>query len=213
MAEGYNTRTVARVLGVSLRQIGYWDKKNLVKPSLSDAKGRGSRRQYSFLDVVELRTVQALRGEGISLEKIRKAVAFLRRQLKGAGRPLAELRFITDGVSVFVLTGNAKAAMDASSGQLVHTVPLGRYYEALERKLGATVQAEVTEVTVGDFTYKVTLEPDKVDGGFVISCPELKGCHSQGETRDEALEMIKDAIAACEEIRVERRARIKARRA
>ena len=105
MAEAYNTSTVAKVLDVSLRKLGYWDKQNLVKPSISSAGGRGSRRLYSFLDVVELRTVQALRDDGISLQKIRKAVAFLRGKLSMTERPLANLKFITDGVSIFVNHG------------------------------------------------------------------------------------------------------------
>ncbi len=42
--------------------------------------------------------------------------------------------------------------------------------------------------------YPVILEPDKESGGYVVWCPVLKGCVSQGETKGEALENIKDAI-------------------
>ena len=42
--------------------------------------------------------------------------------------------------------------------------------------------------------YRVILEPDFEDGGYVVSCPALPGCHSQGETREEALANIRDAI-------------------
>ncbi len=42
--------------------------------------------------------------------------------------------------------------------------------------------------------YKVKL--NKTDEGFAISCPALPGCWSQGETEEEALENIKDAIQA-----------------
>ena len=42
--------------------------------------------------------------------------------------------------------------------------------------------------------YRVILEPDLEEGGFVVSCPSLPGCHSQGETREEALTNIRDAI-------------------
>jgi predicted RNase H-like HicB family nuclease len=42
--------------------------------------------------------------------------------------------------------------------------------------------------------YPVVLERDAEAGGFVAYCPTLKGCVSQGETEDEALENIKDAI-------------------
>lgn len=42
--------------------------------------------------------------------------------------------------------------------------------------------------------YRVRLEPDFEDGGYVVSCPSLPGCISQGETREEALRNIRDAI-------------------
>ena len=42
--------------------------------------------------------------------------------------------------------------------------------------------------------YRVILEPDLEVGGYVVSCPALPGCHSQGDTREEALANIRDAI-------------------
>ena len=42
--------------------------------------------------------------------------------------------------------------------------------------------------------YPVVLEQDPESGGYVVSCPTLQGCVSQGETEEEALENIKDAI-------------------
>lgn len=42
----------------------------------------------------------------------------------------------------------------------------------------------------------VVLIPDE-DGGFVIECPVIPGCISQGDTREEALANIKDAIELC----------------
>ena len=43
--------------------------------------------------------------------------------------------------------------------------------------------------------YPVILEKDEEEGGFVVTCPLLKGCVSQGETEEEALKNIKDAIS------------------
>jgi len=40
---------------------------------------------------------------------------------------------------------------------------------------------------------QVIIEPDET-GGYVVSCPSLPGCHSQGETIDEALANIREAI-------------------
>lgn len=44
---------------------------------------------------------------------------------------------------------------------------------------------------------KVAIEEDTEDGGFIISCPALPGCHSEGETLEESLANIKDAIQGC----------------
>lgn len=52
--------------------------------------------------------------------------------------------------------------------------------------------------------FKVVLRSDKEDGGFNISCPALPGCHSQGDTEQEAIENIKDAIKGCLEVLNER---------
>ena len=51
-------------------------------------------------------------------------------------------------------------------------------------------------VTVDRSPWLVTVERDRTDGGYIASCPALKGCHSQGESVAEALENVKDAIAA-----------------
>ena len=52
--------------------------------------------------------------------------------------------------------------------------------------------------------FKVVLRSDLEDGGFNISCPALPGCHSQGDTEEEAIENIKDAIRGCLEVLNER---------
>jgi antitoxin HicB len=47
---------------------------------------------------------------------------------------------------------------------------------------------------------KVVISPDNEDGGFNVSCPAIPGCHSQGETREEAVENIREAILCCLEV-------------
>lgn len=44
--------------------------------------------------------------------------------------------------------------------------------------------------------YKIVLEPDQEDGGYVVHCPALPGCYSQGYTREEAIDNIREAIEA-----------------
>ncbi len=50
--------------------------------------------------------------------------------------------------------------------------------------------------------FNVTLDRDE-DGVWIVECPSIPGCVSQGQTREEALESIKDAIAACLQVRAE----------
>jgi len=51
--------------------------------------------------------------------------------------------------------------------------------------------------------FNVTLNRDE-DGIWIVECPSIPGCVSQGQTKEEALENIKDAIAACLQVRAER---------
>jgi antitoxin HicB len=47
------------------------------------------------------------------------------------------------------------------------------------------------------YDFKVLLEPDEEAGGYVVSCPALPGCYTQGDTIDETLENVKEAILLC----------------
>jgi len=54
-----------------------------------------------------------------------------------------------------------------------------------------------------EWTLTVRVGPDSLDGGWVAECPELPGCFSQGETREEALSNLSDAIAGVISLRLE----------
>jgi predicted RNase H-like HicB family nuclease len=49
------------------------------------------------------------------------------------------------------------------------------------------------------YDFEVLLEPDQEFGGYVVTCPALPGCYTQGDTIDEAIENIKEAILLCRE--------------
>jgi predicted RNase H-like HicB family nuclease len=50
--------------------------------------------------------------------------------------------------------------------------------------------------------FNVTIDRDE-DGVWIIECPSIPGCISQGATKEEALENIQDAISACLQVRAE----------
>jgi len=61
-----------------------------------------------------------------------------------------------------------------------------------------------TRVAADHWAFTVVVEPDPDDGGYVVHCPALKGCWSQGETVDEALHNIVDAISGWLAVQIER---------
>lgn len=202
----FNSKTVSKITGLSFRQIDYWDSTHFIKPSVSEASGYGSVRLYSFKDLIQLKVAKTLMDKGISLQKIRKAITYLKKNMPEIEKPLSELRFLTDGETVFVLTKDKKKIIDAlKSGQLVFSIALGEIVEGLKGEILALQKERKYEVTVKGKKYSVILHTDTEDGGYWIDCPSLPGCASQGDTVEEALEMIKDAIEGHLQVTAEKR--------
>ncbi len=210
----FNTKTVSKIAGLSNRQIDYWDRTHFIKPSVSEASGYGSVRLYSFNDLIQMKVAKTLLDKGISLQQIRKAITYLKKNMHEVAKPLAEMRFLTDGATIFVLTKDKKVIIDTlKSGQLVFAIALGEIVEDLKGEIIALQKERKYEVTIKGVKYPVILHPDTEDGGFWIECPSLPGCASQGETVEEALEMIKDAIAEYLEVSKEKKSQRKFKKA
>lgn len=58
--DGFSGTRTAEIVGITYRQLDYWARTDLVRPSLSDAKGSGSRRLYSYRDLLELKIIKQL---------------------------------------------------------------------------------------------------------------------------------------------------------
>ncbi len=191
----YNTNTVVKLTGLTPRQIDYWDRTHFIKPSIKEAAGYGTGRLYSFEDIVQLKVARTLIDKGVSLQKIRKAITYLKKNFPDVKKPLAEMRFLTDGETIFVLADKKEKILDAlARGQMVFALAIGKLIEELKGELKKISQDRKYKVTVNRKTYDVILHPDTEDGGFWVECPTLSGCSSQGDTVEEALEMIKEAI-------------------
>ena len=162
----FNTKTISRIIGVTARQLGYWDKTGMVKPSIAQAEGKGTRRLYSFLDIIQIKTAKALRNQGMSLQKIRKCVAFLRKHAPEIEHPLAELKLLTDGQTIFVLTADKDIIMDTlNSGQLVISLAIGQFVNNIKAQIVLLTKKIVETVIVDDFEYQVIIESDPQAGG------------------------------------------------
>src|SRR6516165_1726838 len=100
-AEGYNSSEVARTCGVSLRQLQWWDERNVVSP-----RQDGHKRIYSREEVVEISVIAELRRKGFSLQKIRRVLRFLQKdmgkRLNDAISTTGDVHLLTDGKSIYL---------------------------------------------------------------------------------------------------------------
>jgi predicted RNase H-like HicB family nuclease/DNA-binding transcriptional MerR regulator len=202
----FNTKTVSKVTSLTPRQIDYWDRTHFIKPSIKEASGQGTSRLYSFVDLVQLKVAKTLIDKGISLQKMRRAINYLKKNFPDIEKPLARMRFLTDGDSIFTLSEDNRTILDTlAKGQMVFAIALGEIIEVLKGEVRSINQDREYKVAVKGKSYGVILHPDLEDDGFWVECPILPGCSSQGETVEEALAMIKDAIMGHLEVETEKK--------
>lgn len=114
--EGFSTAQVERLTGVGAKTLHFWDHSGFLSPSVVGAHGTGSRRMYSFRDLIALRVASQLRDAGISLQSLRKVVTVL-REMHGLEQPLAETYLVTNGQDVFERAGNELMSVVRQPGQ------------------------------------------------------------------------------------------------
>lgn len=126
---GFRGPTVCKTVGITYRQLDYWARTGLVTPSVKDAEGSGSQRLYGFTDVVHLKIIKNLLAAGISLQQIRKAVEYLRTELK---RPLEDVTLLSDGKTVYACTSPDEVVDLLAGGQGVFAIAVGKVYSELQ---------------------------------------------------------------------------------
>jgi tetratricopeptide (TPR) repeat protein len=108
----FSPENVQRILGLTARQLDYWDRLRLVSPRKEEGN-----RFYDFRDLIGLRTVKQLIEEGVPANRLRRALTALRAKLVQVQAPLTELRILSDGKDVIVERHGAR--LEPLSGQFV----------------------------------------------------------------------------------------------
>jgi len=130
--QGYRVPEVCRVVGISYRQLDYWARTGLVTPSIRAAGGSGTQRLYSFQDLVQLKVIKKLIDVGISLQRIRKAVQYLRQN---KDRGLAGITLMSDGVGIYACESEDEIIDLVKRGQGVFAIALDKVWEDLSSSL------------------------------------------------------------------------------
>lgn len=126
---GYRGPTACKAAGITYRQLDYWARTELVTPSVQDAVGSGTQRLYSFTDIVHLKLIKKLLDAGISLNKIRKALDYVRGELN---KPIADVTLVSDGKTIYACTSPTEIIDLLNGGQGVFAIAVGKVYEEIQ---------------------------------------------------------------------------------
>jgi DNA-binding transcriptional MerR regulator len=130
---GFRGPQVCRIVGITYRQLDYWARTDLVRPSVCDAQGSGSQRLYSYRDLLELKVIKEMLDAGFSLQRARKAIDYLRAEL---GDDLASASLVLDGGrSILARTGEALVDLVREGQGVLNIVPLGPVQEEINARI------------------------------------------------------------------------------
>jgi DNA-binding transcriptional MerR regulator len=128
--DGFRGPQVCSLVGITYRQLDYWARTGLLRPSIADARGSGSQRRYSYNDVLELKVIKQLLDAGLKLKQARQAVQCLRDDL---GADVASAQLVMAGSRSVLAHSNGEVVDLLAGGQGVFNVlPLSGVVKELE---------------------------------------------------------------------------------
>ena len=128
--QGFRGPQVCTLVGITYRQLDYWARTGLLRPSVADARGSGTKRLYSYRDVLELKVIKQLLDAGISLQSARRAVDCLREDL---GADLTSANLVLTGSRSVLAKSNGEVVDLLAGGQGVfNIVPLSGVVDELD---------------------------------------------------------------------------------
>ena len=126
---GYRGPQVCSIVGITYRQLDYWARTDLLHPSISQARGSGSQRVYSYSDLLQLKVIKRLLDSGVSLQAARRAIECLR----SSGEELSTANLVIDDRrSVLAHTGEEIIDLLRGGQTVLNIVPLGGLVSELE---------------------------------------------------------------------------------
>ena len=119
---GFRGPQVCSIVGITYRQLDYWDRTGLSRPSLAQARGSGSQRLYAYKDLLELKVIKQLLDGGVNLRQARRAIECLRESF-GEDLTTANLVLVGEG-SVLMRTGEQIIDLLRGGQGVFNVVPL-----------------------------------------------------------------------------------------
>ena len=127
---GFRGPQVCKIVGITYRQLDYWARTELLRPSITDARGSGTQRCYSYHDVLDLKVIKRLLDAGVSLRQARRAVECLRDDL---GADLATANLVLAGSDAVLAYTEGEVVDILRGGQgVLNIVPLSGLLRELD---------------------------------------------------------------------------------
>jgi len=130
--QGYSGSQATAIVGITYRQLDYWARTDLMRPGISDAQGSGSRRFYSYRNLLELRMIKSLLDAGIKLEAIREVFAFLRAN---SDESITSAHLVISGSSVVLCQGEDLLDVVRKGQGVLNLLPLAQVKEQVDGRL------------------------------------------------------------------------------
>jgi DNA-binding transcriptional MerR regulator len=127
--EGFSGKRTAELVGITYRQLDYWARTDLVRPSLTDAQGSGSRRKYAYQDLLELKVIKTLLDAGIRLELVREVFSYLQDNL---GTDVASANLVISGSSPLLVSGEEIIDLIKQGQGVLNVLPLAGVKQELD---------------------------------------------------------------------------------
>jgi DNA-binding transcriptional MerR regulator len=127
--DGFRGPQVCQIVGITYRQLDYWARTDLLRPSIAEARGSGTQRLYSYRDLLELKVIKQLLDAGVKLQQARKAIECLRDNL-GAELSTANLVLAGEG-SVLARSGEEVVDLLRGGQGVFNIIPLGGVVDEL----------------------------------------------------------------------------------
>lgn len=130
--ETFSGTRAAQIVGISYRQLDYWARTDLIRPSGSDAAGSGSRRQYTYRDLLELKVIKKLIDAGIRLESVRDVFAYLRNHVD---TDISAAHIVIEGSSVILCDGDELIDILRGGQGVLNVLPLSGVRDEVDREI------------------------------------------------------------------------------
>ena len=128
--DGFRGPQVCKIVGITYRQLDYWARTDLIRPSIADARGSSTQRRYSYRDLVELKVIKSLLDAGLELQRARKALEYLRENL---GEEIASANLVISGTTALLARSDGEIIDLVKQGQgVLNIVPLGGVKEQID---------------------------------------------------------------------------------